>query len=77
MAVAANNFDSHPKVDDICKDVQVGENVAVSTGLVKEPFWILLCDKAVHIVIESFIDGWQNSYVVGDVVIRGFYYKCM
>jgi hypothetical protein len=56
--------------DRICEDVQVGENVAVPTDVGNEPFWILLCDKAAHVVQESFVDGWGNSYVIGDVVIR-------
>ena len=33
--------------------------------------------KVVHIVKESFTNGWKNSYIVGNVVIRGSYYKCI
>jgi hypothetical protein len=36
--------------EQICKDVQVGENVAVPTDLDNEPLWILLCDRAIHVV---------------------------
>jgi hypothetical protein len=53
-------------LDNLCEDVHVGENVAIPTDLRNEPFWILLCDKAVHVVQESFIDAWDNSFVIGD-----------
>ena len=46
MAIAADDFDSHPEVDEVCEDVHVRENVAIATRLVNEPFWILLCDKS-------------------------------
>lgn len=51
-------------VEQICKDVQVGKNVAVPIDLANEPFWILLCDKVVHVVHEFFLDAWNNSFVV-------------
>jgi hypothetical protein len=51
-------------VEQICEDVQVGKNVAVPTDLTNEPFWILLCNKAIHVVQESFLDAWDNSFVV-------------
>jgi hypothetical protein len=43
-------FDTESRFEQICEDVQVGENVAVPTDLAHEPFWIFLCDRAVHVV---------------------------
>jgi hypothetical protein len=77
MYDSEEEFHSESRFEQICEDVQVGENVAVPTDLAHEPFWIVLCDRAIHIVQESFTDAWDNSFVVGDVVIRGYYYECM
>jgi hypothetical protein len=58
-------------VDVVC----VGDNVVVVADSEKgEQFWLLLVDKLVHVVLESFTDAWGNSYVEGDVVLRGFWY---
>jgi hypothetical protein len=34
----------------------------------------MLVDEGVHMVQTSFINGWSNEYVEGDVVLRGFWY---
>ncbi len=56
--------------------VCVGDNVAViAKSKTDEQFQLLLVDKMVHIVHESFKDEWGNSYVEGDVILRGYQYE--
>jgi hypothetical protein len=61
MYDSEEEFDAQTDIERICEDVQVGKNVAVPTNLPDEPFWLLICDKAVHVVQESFIDGWGTT----------------
>jgi len=43
-----------------------------------EQFWLLLVDKIVQYVMhESFEDRWKNSYVKGDVIMRGYWYEML
>ncbi len=40
----------------------VGDNVAmIADNETNEQFWLLLVDKTIHVVHESFEDGWGNS----------------
>lgn len=56
--------------------VYVGENIAIIIDSeTNEQFWLLLVDKVVHSVEESFEDQWGNSYVEGDIVLRGYWYE--
>jgi hypothetical protein len=60
----------------ITNAVCVRDNVAVITNIkTNEQFWLLLVDKMVHVVHESFEDRWGNSYVKGDVVLKGQWYE--
>ena len=59
----------------MAEDVQAIENVACISDDIDDPFWLMLVDKPSTVVIESFTDGWGNSFHVGDVVIRGFWYE--
>ncbi len=38
-------------------------------------FWLLLVDKTIHIMQESFKDRLGNSYIEGDVVLRGYWFE--
>jgi hypothetical protein len=40
-----------------------------------EQFWLLLVDKTIHIMQESFEDGWGNSSIERDVVLRGYWFE--
>lgn len=58
--------------DDVC----VGDNVAIKCETHgEEEFWILLIDQSAHILDEDVVDGWNQSYFIGDSVVRGFYYE--
>jgi hypothetical protein len=58
----------------IAKNVAIGDNVVMpcESGNGKQ-FWLLLCDKLVHIVAKTFIDSYKNTYYEGDCVIYGCY----
>jgi hypothetical protein len=58
--------------EDMAEDVQAGDNVACILDNLDDPFWLMLVDKPCTIVLESFTNGWINSFEPGDVVIRGF-----
>ena len=51
-------FEAQTDIEQICEDIQVGENVVVPTNLANKPSWLLIYDKAIHVMQESFIDGW-------------------
>ncbi len=45
--------------EQMANDLVVGDNiVVVCQSSTNESFQLFLCDKMVHIVKESFIDGW-------------------
>jgi hypothetical protein len=72
-------YDSNAEVEArssrewIAKVVNVGDDVCVDNST-NESFWILLVDKGMHTIQESFKDDWNNEYVEGDVVLRGIWY---
>ncbi len=37
----------------------------------------MLCDKPKHVVIETFIDAYKNTYYEGDELIQGRYYDLL
>jgi hypothetical protein len=61
--------------EDMAEDVQAGENMACISDDLDDPFWLMLVDKPCIVVVESFTDGWGNSFHSGDVIIRGFWYE--
>jgi hypothetical protein len=40
-------------------------------------FWLMLCDKPKHVIIETFIDSYKNTYYEGDELIQGRYYDLL
>jgi len=60
----------------IAEDVSIGNNIVVKTNSVDdETFWIMLVDKGIHEVDCEFTDPSDSSYVLGDQVLRGYWYK--
>lgn len=56
-------------IDVVC----IEENVVfICDNDMDERFWLLLVDKTIYIMQESFEDRWGNSYVEGNVVLRGY-----
>ncbi len=39
--------------------------------------WLMFCDKPKHVVIETFIDAYKNTYYEGDKLIWGHYYDLL
>ncbi len=57
----------------IVDGVYVGNNVSIIThNETNEQFWLLLMDKIIDIVEESFDDQWGNTYVGGDIGTRSY-----
>jgi len=55
----------------MAKDVHMGDNVAVKCQFsTNEEYWILLCDKGLHMVRHAFKDDWGQEWVPRDWVIR-------
>ncbi len=65
-----------PRGDAIVDGVIIGDNIIMpcesNNG---EQFWLLLCDKLKHMVIETFTDAYKNTYYEGDSVIQRWYYE--
>lgn len=56
------------------KDVHIGDNVKCKTNT-NEDYWILLCEKGLHMVKECFTDEWGQQWFPSDWVIRGVWYE--
>jgi hypothetical protein len=41
----------------------------------EEQFWLLLCDKPVHTMLETFTNAYKNTYYEGNFVIHDCYYE--
>ncbi len=50
----------------MAEDVHIGDNVAVRCNIVDEDFWILLCDKMLHMVKEAFTNVWGQKWHLGE-----------
>jgi hypothetical protein len=59
----------------MAEDVHIGDNVAVRCNTVDENFWILLCDKMLHMVKKAFTNEWGQKWHLGEWVLRGFWYE--
>jgi hypothetical protein len=60
----------------MAEDVHVGDNVAVKCDVaINEDYWILLCDKGLHMIQHGFKDGWGQDWLPLDWVIRGVWYE--
>jgi hypothetical protein len=48
----------------MAKDVHVGDNVVVKCNVAtNENYWILLCDKGLHMIQHGFKDGWGQDWL--------------
>jgi hypothetical protein len=59
----------------IAEDILVGDNVACISEDPDDPFWFMLADKSCHVVAQTFTDDWKNTFEIGDVCIRGYWYE--
>ncbi len=56
--------------------VTIGDNIVMlCKSKSGEQFWLLLYDKPKHMVIETFVDAYKNTYYEGDSVIQGQHYE--
>jgi hypothetical protein len=56
----------------IANEVVVGNNIVIPCESGNgEQFWLLLCDEIKHIMIETVIDTYKNTYYEGDELIHG------
>jgi len=39
------------------------------------PFFVVLCDKALHYYETMFEDGWGNKWYEGDMLLGGIWYQ--
>ena len=40
-----------------------------------DSFFIILCEKALYMNLETFTDEWKNEWSNRDMLIRGLYYE--
>jgi hypothetical protein len=54
-----------------------GDNIAVLCESVdtNEDFWLITVDMPAHTVVNTFIDGWNQTFYEGESVVRGKYYE--
>jgi hypothetical protein len=62
----------------IVENVVVGDNVVMPCESGNgEHFWLLLCDKPIRIVVETFNDPYKNTYYEEVCIICGCYYDLL
>jgi hypothetical protein len=59
----------------MAKNIHIRDNVAVKCNIVDENFWILLCDKMLHMVQEDFTNGPSQKWHPREWVLQGFWYE--
>lgn len=48
----------------MAKDIHAGDNVAIKCQTsTNEEYWILICDKGLHMVTQGFKDDWGQDWV--------------
>jgi hypothetical protein len=59
----------------MAKNFHIGDNVAVKyQSSIDEDYWILFCDKSLHMVGQAFKNDWGQECVPRDWVIFGIWY---
>jgi hypothetical protein len=54
----------------------VGDNIAVrASNDNNDRFWIMLVCKGTQKVENAFVDDAGNEYILGDMVISGYWYE--
>jgi hypothetical protein len=74
---AAEAEEDDVDLEDGAVKVEVRFNVAIMSDVVEkgDPFFLILCDKALFVNAETFTDDWGNEWPGREMLIRGFYYE--
>jgi hypothetical protein len=74
---AAKAEDDDVDLEDEAAKVEVGFNVAVMSDVLEkgDPFFLILCDKALFLNSETFTDDCGNEWPEEEMLMRGFYYE--
>jgi hypothetical protein len=57
----------------MANDLVVGDNVVVcESSTLDESFWLLICDKHVHCLKESFMDEWNKPSMKAIMSLEGY-----
>jgi hypothetical protein len=75
----SKNSNTNDKIESEVAKVKVGDNFVV---IVEEwengnPFFVVLCDKALHHYEATFKDGWGNKWYKSDMLPSGIWYHHM
>jgi hypothetical protein len=64
----------YPKGEWIANNLHPNDNVVIPTTT-DEPFWLMLMEKGIHVVDNSFTNFDGNEWTQGDMVVRGYCYE--
>jgi hypothetical protein len=53
----------------------IGDNIVVHAPDGGEPYWLMMVVIPTHTMLETFTDPDGNTYLPGDVVFNGYWYK--
>jgi hypothetical protein len=75
----SKNFDTDDNIESEATKAKVGDNFVV---IAKEwengnPFFVILCDKALHHCEATFKDGWGNKWYNSHMLPGGIWYHHM
>ncbi len=56
-------------------ELVIGNNVVVCENSTDEHFQLLLCDKPIHTMKESFINEWGQTWYESDNVTGGLWHE--
>ena len=78
MELRQNNVDYRSDGERMSNDVSVGDNIVfLCNNNGDKEFRLLLVDQFVHFLEANVVDGWDQEFLEGESIIRGFYYKCL
>lgn len=74
---AAETEDDDVDLEDEVAKVEVRFNVAIMSDVVEKgnPFFLILCDKALFMNAETFTNNWRSEWPGQEMLIRGLYHE--
>jgi hypothetical protein len=75
-------YDNDKEIEDgiggkwIVDNLHPSDNIGMPT-LTNKSFWLIMVDKGVHTIFESFEDVNMNEWTIGDVVVKGYWYEIL
>ncbi len=73
------DFDMEENGESKATTIKVGDNFAIVVDELEngDPFFVILCDHALHQCEATFQNEWGNIWYKGDMLLGGIWYHCI